>query len=216
MTLRLGAFTHDAHLQSIDVFKDRFETAAGMELNFRDSYKFNIAAYRLDRLINLNMVPVSVERKVGGNLASVTWWVDDVQMMEAERYKKKISAPNRAVWLDQMANVRIFNELVYNTDPNLGNLLITNDWAIRLVDFSRAFRISAELRKPENLSRIDRRVYDGIRALTREKVEAALGSVLRESEIDGLMARKGRILQFFDAGIAEKGAAMVVCQLEGH
>ena len=139
LTLRHGGFTHDAHLQTIDVFKDRFQTASGMELNFRDSYKFNIAAYRLDRLINLNMVPVSVERKVARRIGSFAWWVDDMQMMEAERYKKKISPPNQAAWLDQMANVRIFNELVYNTDPNLGNLLITNDWGIRLIDFSRAF-----------------------------------------------------------------------------
>ena len=130
LTLRHGDITHDAHLQTIDVFKDRFQTASGMELNFRDSYKFNIAAYRLDRLINLNMVPVSVERKAGRGMGSFTWWVDDVQMMEIERYKKKISAPNRAAWLDKMSNVRIFNELVYNTDPNLGNLLITNDWSI--------------------------------------------------------------------------------------
>ena len=130
MTLRDASFTHDAQLQTIDVFKDRFQTASGMELNFRDSYKFNIAAYRLDRLINLNMVPVSVERKVSGKPGSVTWWVDDVKMMEAERYKKKISPPNRAEWLDQMSNVRVFNELVYNTDPNLGNLLITRDLAI--------------------------------------------------------------------------------------
>ncbi len=216
MTLRHGDFIHDAHLQAIDVFKDRFETAAGMELNFRDSYKFNIAAYRLDRLIHLNMVPVSVERKVGGKLASVTWWVDDVQMMEGERYTKKISPPNRAVWLDQMHNVRIFNELVYNTDPNLGNLLITNDWSIRLIDFSRAFRTSPTLRRPENLGRIDQRIYDGLRALTHEKVEAALGSLLRKSEIDGLMARKDRIMEFFEAGIAEKGEGMVVCMLEGH
>lgn len=216
LTLRHEDFTHDASLQAIDVFKDRFETASGMELNFRDSYKFNIAAYRLDRLIHLNMVPASVERKVGRQPCSVTWWVDDVQMMELERYTKKISAPNRAAWLDQMANVRIFNELVYNTDPNLGNLLITNDWAIRLIDFSRAFRISSDLRKPENLGRIDQRVYDGLRELTREKVETALGSMLRESEVDGLLARKDRIVQFFEAAIAEKGEAMVVCKLQGH
>ena len=216
LTLRHGDVTHDAHLQTIDVFKNSFQTAAGMELNFRDSYKFNIAAYRLDRLINLNMVPVSVERKFARGTGSFTWWVDDVQMMEAERYKKKISAPNHAAWLDQMANVRIFNELVYNTDPNLGNLLITNDWGIRLIDFSRAFRTSSELRRPENLGRIDERVYNGLRSLTKAKLESELGSLLRASEIDGLLARRDRIVQFFEKQIAEKGEGMVVCKLEGH
>ncbi len=216
LTLRGESLTHDASLQSIDVFKDRFQTATGMEFNFRDSYKFNIAAYRLDRLVNLNMVPVSVERKVTGASASVTWWVDDVQMLELERYKKKISAPRRAEWNDQMYNVRVFNELVFNTDPNLGNLLITQDWKLRMIDFSRAFRTHDELRNPKNLTRIDRRVYDGLRSLTREKVDSALGSLLRKAEIDGLLARRDRILELFDAKIAEKGKGMVVCKLKGH
>ncbi len=106
----------------------------------REQYKlYYLWRATLDLIINLNMVPVSVERKVARRIGSFAWWVDDMQMMEAERYKKKISPPNQAAWLDQMANVRIFNELVYNTDPNLGNLLITNDWGIRLIDFSRAF-----------------------------------------------------------------------------
>ncbi|MDA1315333.1 MAG: hypothetical protein O2968_18535 [Acidobacteria bacterium] len=216
LTLRSESLTHDASLQSIDVFKDRFQTANGMEFNFRDSYKFNIAAYRLDRLVNLNMVPVSVERRVDRKSASVTWWVDDVQMLELDRYKKKISAPNRAEWNDQMQNVRVFNELVFNTDPNLGNLLITNDWKLRMIDFSRAFRTHDELRNPKNLTRIDQRVYDGLRSLSPEKVERELGSLLGKAEVHGLLARKDRIVQFFEAAIAEKGEAMVVCKLQGH
>ena len=216
LTLRHGDFIHDAHLQTIEVFKHSFQTATGTELNFRDSYKFNIAAYRLDRMVNLNMVPVSVERKVGRESASVTWWVDDVQMLELERYKKKIPAPNRAAWNDQMYNVRVFNELVFNNDPNLGNLLITNDWQLRMIDFSRAFRTHDKLRNAKNLTRIDQRVYNGLRSLTREKVEGELGPLLRETEVDGLLARKDRILELFAAKIAEKGESMVLCKLEGH
>jgi hypothetical protein len=216
LTLRREDFTHLAHLQTIDIFKNSFQTANGMEFNFRDSYKFNIAAYRLDRLVNLNMVPVSVERQVARMPASVTWWVDDLQMLELERYKKKISAPNRADWNDQMYNARVFNELVFNTDPNLGNYLITNDWKLRMIDFSRAFRTHDKLRNEKNLTRIDQRVYHGLRSLTRQKVEGELGSLLRKSEVDGLLARKDRIVELFDAKIAEKGEGLVVCKLEGH
>ncbi len=56
------SYTHDASIQSVDVSKSSYATARGMEVNFRDSYKYNIAAYRLDRLLNLHMIPVSVER----------------------------------------------------------------------------------------------------------------------------------------------------------
>lgn len=212
-----GRLRHSAHVQTIDVFKNSERTrSGGMELNFRDSYKFNVAAYRVDRLIRLKMVPVSVERKLGGKNASVTWWVDDVLMMEGDRFKKKIEPPNRALWNDQMQNVRVFNELVYNTDANLGNVLITKDWQIALVDFSRAFRTAKNLRTPENLTRIDRRVYDGLKSLTGESLHEQLSQLLRDSEIEGLLARRDKIVQHFDKAIKSEGEHTVVCSIEGH
>jgi hypothetical protein len=54
------------------------------------SYKFNIAGYRLARLIGIENTPVYIERKVGGKTCSVSWWVDDVMMDEADRKKKKM------------------------------------------------------------------------------------------------------------------------------
>jgi hypothetical protein len=215
-TLKHGEIIHDAHIQTVDIFEHEYKTPFGTEINFRDCYKFNIAAYRLDRLLNLKMVPVSVERSVGGEMASVTWWVDDVQMMERERYKKKINPPNRAEWLDQLHNVRVFYELIYNTDPNLGNLLITDDWRLWMIDFTRAFRMSRKLRSPKQLGRIDQRFYDGLRSLTRERVEHELGPFLRKLEVDGLLARRDLILAHFDAAIAEKGEARVICKRPGH
>ena len=215
-TLSNAQATHDAHLQTIDVEKARFTTVRGTEFNFRDSYKFNIAAYRLDRLVGLNVVPVSVERKIKGKTGSVTWWVDDVQMMELERHNKKIAPPNRADWNDQMYNVRVFNELVYNNDPNLGNFLITNDWRLRMVDFSRAFRTLRKLRTPANLTRIDRRVYEGLRALDRVSLEKELGAFLKKAEIQGILARRDRILAIFNDHIAKNGENRVVCDRAGH
>ena len=189
-----------------------------MEVNFRDSYKYNIAAYRLDRLLNLHMIPVSVKRKIKGKQASVTWWVDDVQMMEEKRYKKKIAPPNRAKWNDQMFQVRIFNELVYNTDANLGNLLITHDWKLVMIDFSRGFRRHKDLMDPKNLlnCRLDRRFYDGMQALQEHGVRQLLADVLTEGERRGLLARKDKIVSHFDGLIAQKGERGVLCSLPGH
>ena len=217
-TLSDGRLTHDASVQTVDIRKMSFQTARGTELNFRDSYRYNIAAYRLDRMLNLRMVPVSVERKVGGNTAAVTWWVDDVQMMELERFKKKIEPPDQTAWNDQIHQARIFNELVYNTDANLGNLLITKDWKLAMIDFTRAFRTRKTLRAPENIAttRIDRRFYDGLRQLGEEALASRLGDVLNKSEIAGLLARRDRIVRHFEQRIAKKGEAAVIFNLAEH
>ncbi len=162
------------------------------------------------------MIPVSVERKVTGERAAVTWWVDDVQMMERDRYLKKIEPPNKARWNHQIYQVRVFYELVYNTDPNLGNLLITNDWNIVMIDFTRAFRIHEKLRNPKTLSFIDRRFYNGLRALNEDDVRRELDPYLRKSEITALMTRRDLILEFFDRQIAQKGESAVICDRPGH
>ena len=39
-----------------------------------------------------------------------------------------------------MQIVRLFDQLIYNIDRNLGNLMITNDWTIWAIDHTRAFR----------------------------------------------------------------------------
>ena len=124
-TLSDGRLTHDAHIQTVDIYKAKLETTKGTEFNFRDSYKYNIAAYKLDRLLGLNMVPVSVERKVAGDFAAVTWWLDDIMMMEKKRYTKKIPVPvaKRASWNDQMYQVRLFtriSNLIQTSRPSGG------------------------------------------------------------------------------------------------
>jgi hypothetical protein len=217
-TLSDGKLTHDASVQTIDIYKASFQTARGTELNFRDSYKYNIAAYRLDRLLALNMIPVSVERSVQGKSGAVTWWIDNVKMMEKDRFQKKIEPPDQSGWNDQIYQARVFNELVYNTDANLGNLLITNDWRLWMVDFSRAFRLQKDLREPKNLMncKLDRRFYNALRALNQQTIEAKLGDVLRENEISGLMARRDRILKHFEQQIAQKGEPAVICDAPGH
>ena len=147
-TLDDGRLKHDAHIQTVDIQKASFQTATRTELNFRDSYKFNMAAYELDKLLELNMVPVSVERKVGGDMAAVTWWVDDTLMTELDRHKKKMEPPDLKTWNPQMYVCRVFDQLIYNTDRNLGNLVITKDWKIWMIDHTRAFRTMKDLPDP--------------------------------------------------------------------
>jgi hypothetical protein len=102
-TLSDGRITHDAHLQFVDIFKPVFRGREGtVEKNFRDSYKFNIAAYRVAKMLGIeHMVPMSVERQVDGKIGSMTWWVDNVWITEAERRDKQIKPPATQDWSDQ-------------------------------------------------------------------------------------------------------------------
>jgi hypothetical protein len=215
-TLSDGTLTHDAHIQTIDTTYRRYKTRRRTYVNLSDSYKFNIAAYRLDRLLDLSMVPVSVERSVAGKRAAVTWWVDDVLLSPGDPLSKTLGPPDIEDWNDQMHQARVFTQLIYNTDPNLGNFLITTDFRVRMVDFTRAFRTDKRLQEPELIQRIDRRVYNGLLALTPETLARETKDYLTGPEMRAVIARRDRLVDLLETRIAAQGEAAVICDLPGH
>ncbi|MCP3957285.1 MAG: hypothetical protein GY719_05480 [bacterium] len=214
-TLSLGSRSHDAHIQTIDVFKRNLQVGDQTHLVFRDSYRYNIAAYRLDRMLGLHMVPVSVERVVKGEKAAVTWWVDDVQMMEKERQERGLRAPSPRSWSYQLHDREVFRHLVYNLDLNQGNILITHGWRVWLVDFTRAFKPTKKLKNPAALRRIESTLLARLRGLDRESLEARLADCLTGQEIKMLLARRDAMVEVFERRIAEKGRPAVVYEDPG-
>lgn len=197
-TLSDGKLTHDASIQTIDEFKTQFQTNMGTEFNFRDSWKYNVAAYKLDRMLDLNMVPVAVERKSAGSSASFCWWVDDVLMMELDRSRKKISPPDLDKWNKQMYVVRVFDQLIFNTDRNLGNLIIDKNWDLWMIDHTRAFRIQRDLRESKNLVKCERRLLEKLKQLSLESLRSNMNGLLTGDEITGLLARRDKIVEHFE------------------
>ena len=210
-----GRLTHDVHIQSVDIRRSRFVArGARVELNFRDSYLYNVAAYRLAVLLGIDNVPMSVLRRVDGRPAAVTWWVDDVAMTEGERLDQRAMGPDPARTSRQFYTQYVFDELIQNRDRNQGNTLWTTDWKMWLIDHTRAFRQDVELTRPDQLMRIDRELLDALRGLTAEAVEAALGDVLSRGERSSVMRRRDLLLQHFDDRIARFGERGVVLDPE--
>ena len=197
VTLTNGVLTHDAHVQGVDQAQRVFQGTRGVELNFRDSWRYNVAAYRLSVLLDLDMVPVTVQRHYDRGPAAFTWWVDDVLMDEGARRKKKVRAPDTHAWNQQMYVVRVFDQLIYNVDRNLGNLLITSDWRLWMIDHTRAFRRHRTLRAVGDLKGCDRTLLARLEALDKATVERELSSWLDLPEMAGLLARRDAILKFF-------------------
>ncbi|MBC8164557.1 MAG: hypothetical protein H7Y20_01650 [Bryobacteraceae bacterium] len=210
-TLSDGKLTHEAQIQCVDVFQAVWKGSEGsVEKNFRDTYKFNIAAYRLGRMLNILNIPMSVERDLEGKLCGVTWWVDNVWMTEAERRDRGIKPPTTDEWVNQLNTVRVFDQLIYNTDRNQGNLLITPDWKIWMIDHTRAFRTFPTLMKVEPLRRIPRDLLKALKSLNTMGLKQELGPWLRPEEISAILARRDLIVKFFASEIRGKGEESVL------
>ncbi len=202
-TLSDGKITHDSSIQRIDDTKRNYETPTGTELIFRDSYKYNIAAYRLDKLLGTNMIPPYVERSYEGTKGSFSWWVNDVQMDEETRQKKKSQSPDATSWNRQMHVVNVFNQLIYNTDLNMTNLLIDKDWNIWMIDFSRSFRSNSNILDSKVLMQCDRDLLAKMKQLDAATLKKELGGYVEPMGITGLLARRDKIVKLFE----DKGAA---------
>ncbi len=206
LTLSDGTITHDASFQSLDEHKREMKLATGgVELNFVDSYKYNIAAYELAELIGMDdMLPVYVERKWEGNPGSLSWWLP-VKMDEAERYKQKLAAPDPDAWNNQMYKIRVFDQLVSDSDPNLTNVVIGENWKIWRIDFSRAFRLNKDLKNPKDLVRCDRQLLEKLKTLDANAFTERTKRYLTKDEVKAVMARRDKIVAQFQTMIAQKG-----------
>jgi hypothetical protein len=205
-----GRITHDAHVQTVDIAKPLFSAGQHSEVNFKDSYRFNIAGYRLARLLGIDTVPMSVERTVNGKTAAVTWWIDDVQMNEKERLAKKTMGPNPLRTSNQLQLMHIWDELIQNRDRNAGNIIWTSDWTLWLIDHTRAFRLGKDLMKPEDLTRIDRGLLARLKGLTDKAVTDAVGDSLLKGEREAILERRDRIVKILEERAARLGENVVL------
>jgi hypothetical protein len=204
LTLSDGTVTHDASFQSIDEHKQMAQLGIGSEMNFVDSYKYNLAAYALAELLGIeDMLPVYVERKWKGTTGSLSWWLP-VKMDEVERHKQKLTAPDPDAWNNQMYKIRVFDQLVSDSDPNLTNVLIGENWKIWRVDFTRAFRLNKEPKNPKDLVRCDRQLLEKLKLLDANSLTEKTKSYLTKDEVKAVMARRDRIVAQFQKLIAEK------------
>lgn len=211
LTLKDGNLTHDASYQAIDEHKNVLQMANGTtEVNFVDSYKYNIAAYTLAEMLGVeDMLPVYVERKYIHGPGSLSWWLP-VKMDEADRVKRKIEVPDADAWNNQMYRIRVFDELVHDNDSNLTNVLIGEDWKIWRVDFTRAFRLNKDLRDVNNLVRCDRQLLEKLKTLDGNQLAEKTKHYLTKDEVKAVMARRDKIVGRFQQLVSEKGEAAVL------
>jgi hypothetical protein len=211
LTLSDGTVTHDASFQTIDEHKAVMALANSTELNFVDSYKYNIAAYALAELIGMDdMLPVYVERKWKSNVGSLSWWLP-AKMDEVERHKQKLEAPDAGAWNNQMYKIRVFDQLVSDSDANFTNVLIGENWKIWRIDFTRAFRLNTNLKDPDqNLARCDRQLLEKLKALDGNTLAEKTKQYLNKEEVKAVMVRRDKIVAYYQKLIAEKGESVVL------
>jgi hypothetical protein len=160
--------------------------------------------------------PLTAKSGVSGDIrrdetgpGSLSWWLP-VKMDEVERHRQKLTPPDAEAWNHQMYRVRVLDQLVYDNDPNLTNVLIGENWKIWRVDFTRAFRLSKDLRDPKDAEHCDRQLLEKLKALDGNELAAKTKGYLTKDEVKAVMARRDKIVALLQKLIAEKGESEVL------
>ncbi len=213
--------------------KDGVEMAAawknpkGLQLGYLEGWQYEIAAYRLDKLIGLNMIPPAVERDFQSKPGALVLWAKNKYSL-LKVTENNIPIPAEAK--DRVDNMkylaRAWDSLIANEDRTQQNVLYTEDWRTIIFDHSRAFRSTGEFAQrlmfgrdgiktmasgsPILFRRLPRWFVEKIKGLTYDSIRGAVGDTLTDTEIRAVLVRRDLILKEVAGMIAEQGQAAVL------
>jgi hypothetical protein len=168
----------------------------GMRNGFWESYKSEIAAYELDKILKLDMVPPKVERRVDNETGVAIMWVSDTKSFKDYGGSPRVPPIRQAAWNEQLTRAKMFHNLIGDIDPNLGNWLVDPSFNLILIDHSRALTTTKNL--IHKMQGFDTDLWAKMEALTEESLQASLGQWLGKGEIRALLDRRAKMKVEFD------------------
>jgi hypothetical protein len=163
----------------------------GRPNGYYESYKSEIAAYEIDKMLALNMVPPKVERELDGQTGVAVMWVSGARTFSELRGVPKPPPQKAAKFNGQLARAKMFHNLIGDIDPNLGNWLVDSEWNVILIDQSRALTETTDM--VHTMQSIDHPLWQRMRALTEDRLQARLSPWLDAGQIRAILSRRDRL-----------------------
>lgn len=194
----------------------------GRMKGYVENWRWEIAAYRLDKYLDLNMVPPTMEKRFQEDRGSCQLWIDAWISLK-DKYEQNIKIPsykifhwNRALYLQ-----RAFDNLIANEDRHQNQFLIMKDWRMILIDHSRSFRTAKKFTKnliydekykegPRLMAELPRAFVEKLKNLNVEVMKDIVGEYLTDQEIEAVLIRRDLILDWLDKWIKKQGEDKVL------
>lgn len=183
-----------------------WKNVVGRKGGFWECWKCEIAAYRMDKYLGVNAVPPAVERRFKGEMGTIILWADSwISGREKQEEKIAVPGPKISGWNDRTALQRAFDNLIANEDRHLGNVLITEDWRVILIDHTRAFRSTKKSMKKleygedKPMKRLPRSFVEKVQALDEPTLRGIVGDSLKDNEVAAVLARRTLLLEAIEA-----------------
>ncbi len=211
------------YLKAGDVeFSGAWKNPRGMQQGFLEGWQYEIAAYQMDKLLGLDMVPPTVERTFDKKKGSLQFWISGT-MSDLDRIENGVQMPESHIyeWENRKYLTRAFDCIIANDDRTQQNIRYTKDWRTILIDHSRAFRSTREhsknlmfgkngLKGAVLFRRLPRKFVENVKVLNFNQIKDAVGIYLTKREINAILSRKEIFLKEIDEMIKEQGEESVL------
>jgi hypothetical protein len=175
-----------------------------------ESYKYELAAYALDKLLDFNRIPPTIEREIKGMKGSLQVRIENCMGLD-EQQMKNIPPPDPQALANALEEINVFENLVYSERKELDDILIQREsWKVYRVDFSEAFSPTPELVPGQEIKRCSEGLFNHLKEISDSVLEVRLGPYLNKEEIFALIRRKALIIQTIQELIAKKGKEAVL------
>lgn len=197
VTLQKDGRQARAIFKTVDITSTELHYTNRLEQVFTDRYVYEVAAYRIDRMLGIGLVPVTVLRTIDGELGSVQLWIEDAMPMQ-DAFDHDLPIGDAELLLQRLMLMYLLDAMIYNIDRNFGNILVRPERDhLFLIDHSRCFRTAKKLPplREERPIPVPERVARGLRELDLEALSAELDGLLKPQQIRAIEARRRLLLE---------------------
>lgn len=183
-----------------------WKDATGVRGGYLEGWRYEIAAYAVDKLLGIDMVPPTVLRVLHGRPGSIQLWIDDTSLFrDLQKRPENAEAFGSDAWKNAGYIAQFFDNLVGNEDRHTGNVLVTRDFRAILIDHSRTFRVGPRFTEAipfseknvaadDLMRRLPRKLVERTAALSERDLRGALADLLSETEIQAVLSRQRLLL----------------------
>ena len=180
----------------VTVSNGKQTVSAVLSKNKNGDFYPGVAAYRLDRLLELDMVPVTVIREVDGERGSLQFLPSNTTD-ELERSTAGLGGGASCPIPDQWAAMYVFDILIYNQGRTQKRMLYDqSSWRLMLSEHDRAF--ASKKGRPQHLRNVQLPISPGwktaLAELTDEVLVQHLGDVLGKRQLRSLGSRRDELI----------------------
>lgn len=172
-------------------------------------YKYELAAYELDKLLNFNRVPPVVQREINETKGSLQEFLENCISLSTQK-RQKIEPLDIRSFEYALEDINVFEKLSYNERNDEDIYIHKETWKVFRVDFSEAFAPFSGPISESPIKKCSKKLYQNLLKLNNDQVTESLMPYLNEEEIKALLERRIHIIQTIKELIKEKGEESVL------